>query len=169
MGIWLALLFIGALFLPPRYDYRWSVEIDDRPEKVYSTVADFSSWQHWHLWLWHGRDPQAKFEISGNPGEPGHVLTWDGPRMGKGEFRIVGVQWPSEVTILMEDNQLFHLEHQFIIEPLRRGRSSLTWRGVSGDLGYPLDRLLWLFSKGSIEPVFINSLENLKNSYLEKE
>ena len=166
MGILLALLFIGALFLPSRYDYRWTVDIEAPPEKVYATVADFNSWQHWDVW--YGRDPQAKFQISGKPGEPGHARSWEGPLMGKGRFHIVGVQRPVEVTILMEvrEPNVLHLDQKFIIVPLPQGGSSLTW-SVSGELVYPLGRLLGLFFKGFIEPDFLDSLANLKN-YLEK-
>ena len=67
-----------------------SVQINARPEILIAQVADLHNWNNWTVWNTE-YDPECVWTYSGEPGQVGHTMEWDGKEMGWGKLTLTEV------------------------------------------------------------------------------
>ena len=67
-----------------------SVQINARPELIFAQVADLHNWNNWTVWNTE-YDPGCVWTYSGEPGQIGHTMEWDGKEMGWGKLTLTEV------------------------------------------------------------------------------
>lgn len=77
----------------PKIGVSKSILIHADVEKVYATIADFSTWTVWSPWLI--MDPEAKVSVAADK----KFYDWDGPRSGVGNMKIVGQENNTSIEI----------------------------------------------------------------------
>ena len=80
-------MLVGMIVGVARSD-NWRVErsvvITATPAQIHPYLVDFDEgWARW--WAWRKADASAKWQFGGEPGRPGHFMTWDGPKIGHGK------------------------------------------------------------------------------------
>ena len=128
----------------PAYNIQRSISIDAPPEKVFDTIADFTSWPTWSPWL--PIDPDVELTYTGEPGTEHSGYGWNGDVVGQGEMEHLRLDRPSRI----EDDLRF-------IKPMNSrsdvsfdlasvdGSTKVTWN-MNGKLPFFL-----FFLKGQIE------------------
>lgn len=66
-----------------KFDVQKSTTIDAPLAKVRALVEDFNQWNSWSPWTI--VEPDCSVTVSGNPGEIGHSMSWDGAIIGSGK------------------------------------------------------------------------------------
>jgi len=84
-----AIFFIAGIFLPKTYTLSRTTMINAPDSIVYKNIADFNNFLKWNPW--YKMEPTAKVVITGTPGQPGHMYTWNGDKTGQGEMTIKNV------------------------------------------------------------------------------
>ena len=90
----------------PKYHVHRSTRIDAAPEKVFETVADFSTWTTWSPWLC--TEPDAEVEVTDDSSSVGSVYSWSGEVVGAGEVE----------HLVLEPGRLIEDEIRFV-KPFR--------------------------------------------------
>ncbi|MCK6522252.1 SRPBCC family protein [Myxococcota bacterium] len=67
-----------------------TVQINARPEILLPQVADLNNWATWTVWNAE-LDPECVWTFSGEPGQVGHTMEWDGKVMGWGKLTLTEV------------------------------------------------------------------------------
>ena len=73
-----------------------SIQVNARPEIVLAQVADLHNWNNWTVWN-SEYDPECVWTYSGEPGQVGHTMEWDGKEMGWGKLTLTEVSLTSGV------------------------------------------------------------------------
>ena len=68
----------------PKYHVCRSIQIQESPQKVFETVADFGTWTTWSPWLC--AEPEAEVKVTENASSVGSVYSWNGKLVGQGEI-----------------------------------------------------------------------------------
>jgi len=80
----------------PAYLVERSIEIDARPEKVFETVSDFSTWTAWSPWLI--AEPEARVTVSQDPSSVGSTYAWEGEVTGAGGMTHQELVSPTKIV-----------------------------------------------------------------------
>lgn len=161
IGSLITLFFLVAFLLPSSKSLSRSITIDSSPGKVYNLITDFKNYKKWNPWS--AREPDAKGEMEGEPGKPGHKWSWDGKVIGAGYLQIKEVEKDkrvlSDLVFLkpreMTGDDIWHFE------AIEKGRTKVTW-GNRAHLGYPVGRYFGLMLEKMLGPDFEKGLQNLK-------
>ncbi|MFZ6654960.1 SRPBCC family protein [Undibacterium sp. TJN19] len=96
MIIAIILLLIVALLLfaatrPDDFRIERSLQIQARPEQVFSLINDFHEWEAWSPW--EKVDPAVKRSYSGSDAGKGAIYAWQGNKqLGEGRMEILETQ-----------------------------------------------------------------------------
>lgn len=160
LGLVLLIALAGIYFLPNSYSVKQSIEINRPGETVYKMVSDYSNWKAWSPWA--EMEPEAAVTIAGEPGKPGHSMSWDGKKIGKGTLSIrmassngfvdgeLNFEKPFKTTA--SDKWTFESEGN---------KTRVTWIS-EGELSYPIGRLFGLTLGEALSKQEKHGLENLK-------
>lgn len=157
----LVILLIMALFLPARYHIEKRAIIAKPVEFVMGRVADLNYYAQWNPWQ--KMEPGSESEITGTPKTAGHAYSWKGKKIGVGSL-----------TLRDMDRRHVHFYLDFVkpwkasasddwlFEEWGTGETKVTWQN-SGDLPYPIARLMGPMLRNSLEKQFVEGLKNLKS------
>jgi hypothetical protein len=153
-------LVIAAL-MPPKFNVEKSVIINKPPAEVMAKVANLNYYRQWNPWQ--KSDPEASSTITGDPKIPGHQYSWVGKKVGVGSLTLREIDnkhirfdleflkpWKSKA----KDNWLF--------EPWGNGNETkVTWQN-SGELPWPLARLMGAMISKNLDKQFSEGIQSLK-------
>lgn len=155
-----ALLFVGGMFLSPKFSVTRTVQINAGPDKVYALVANPRHWKEWSVW--NRRDPAMAIEYSGPESGTGAAWAWKSKSEGDGKMTFTAAEPGKKVVY-----DLFFPDFgttstgELRFEPKAAG-TEVTWV-MNGDMGSnPLFRWMALFGDKMIGPDFEGGLANLK-------
>jgi len=155
------LLLVAAAILPKNYNVEKSTIIKRSVSEVMGKVGDLNFYSQWNPWQ--QSDPTVKFSVTGAAKMPGHKYEWEGKKTGIGALTLIGIDdkhihfaleffkpWKSKA----KDNWLF--------EPWGDGtEAKVTWQN-SGDLPFPMARLMGPIINKNLNQQFETGLSNLK-------
>lgn len=157
----IVLLAILSYVMPNSYKIEKVITIDATPEKVYSNVANFSSYNQWNAWQ--QGDPTAKNVITGTPCTVGHHYSWDGKKVGVGSLTL-------KSTV---ENKSVEFDLQFV-KPMQStaydnwtftakgsNQCNVTWTN-GGMLPNPVMKVLSPLFRPMLNKQFDKGLSNLK-------
>lgn len=157
----IAMLLIIAALMPKRFVIEKTTVINKPVGEVMAKVGDLNFYRQWNPWQ--QMDPGATATITGTPKTPGHKYQWEGKKVGLGTLTLREIDtkhihfhiefrkpWKSQAV----DNWLF--------EPWGDLETKVTWQN-SGDLPWPIARLMGPVLTKNLDHQFEKGLNNLKN------
>ncbi len=160
LGLVLLIALAGIYFLPDSYSVKQSIEIDRPVETVYPMVSNYSNWKAWSPWA--EMEPEATVTIAGEPGKPGHSMSWSGKKIGKGTLSIRmassngfvngELNFEKPFKAIASDKWSFEAEGN---------KTIVTWIS-EGELRYPIGRLFGLTLGEALSKQEKHGLEKLK-------
>lgn len=155
-----ALLFVGGMFLSPKFSVTRTVQINAAPDRVYALVANPRHWKDWSVW--NRRDPSMAIEYTGPEAGTGAAWAWKSKSEGDGKMTFTAAEPGKRVVY-----DLFFPDFgttstgELRFEPKSAG-TEVTWV-MNGDMGSnPLFRWMALFGDKMVGPDFEGGLANLK-------
>lgn len=160
VGFIAIMLFIASL-LPKGFNIEKTIVIHQPVEVVMDHVGDLHHYRDWNPWQ--KMDPSSKTKIEGQVKTAGHKYSWHGKKVGIGSL-----------TLLNIDNKHIHFELEFIkpfkskakdnwlFEHWGQSDTKVTWQN-SGELPFPVARLMGPALSKSLNKQFEQGLKNLKN------
>ena len=159
LGLLVALLVI-ALVSPSNYLVEKSTVINRPANDVYMKVADLNNYRKWNPWQ--QSDPTAEATITGAPDSIGHKYAWVGKKVGVGSLTLANRNTNQSVHFRIEFIKPFNAKADdswtFTTE---NGQTKVNWRN-SGDLPFPIARLMGPVLKKNLNQQFEAGLVNLK-------
>mgnify|MGYP006337045455 FL=1 len=154
-------LLVAAALMPKSYNVEKSVVIKKPAAEVMGFVGNLNHYSKWNPWQ--QSDPTAKSTITGSPHTSGHKYGWEGKKVGVGSL-----------TLESKDDKHIHFLLEFFkpwksqakdnwhFEPWGDGgETKVTWQN-SGDLPWPMARLMGPMINKNLNHQFEVGLENLK-------
>lgn len=162
LGSVIALLLLGSLLIPSRWQVERSINIDVAPGVVFPYVNNLSKWPQWTSW--YQREPKPVTHYSGPEEGVGARSSWQ-DASGQGEMGItVSVtDWGITYDLSFEQGE-FVARGEILLAPMAQGSATrVTWR-TRGDNGMnPLAKYFQLVMGRMIGADFQQSLERLKH------
>ena len=162
----LALLVIGALFLPSHSHLERSVVMKADPANIFNEVNTLKNWESWSPW--HKLDPNMKLTYEGPESGKGAKYIWksDKKDVGSGSLWIVDSKPDSFVQNTMEFDGMGQSASAFKIEKTADG-TKVTWSMDSKCEGLPWymyvpSKWMGLFMDGMVGPDFEKGLNSIK-------
>jgi hypothetical protein len=160
LGLIVTILLIAYL-MPKTYNVEKSTIIKKPVSSVMDRISDLKGYRDWNPWM--KMEPSAKSEITGTPHTPGHKYHWEGKKIGIGELRL-----------LSRDDKHIHFDLEFF-KPWKSkakdnwhfetwgdgNETKVTWQN-SGDLAWPMARLMGPMISKNLNHQFEQGLNNLK-------
>jgi Polyketide cyclase / dehydrase and lipid transport len=155
-------LLLAAALMPKAYNVEKSAVIKRPVKHVMEHVSNFNHYAAWNPWQ--KTEPNASRTITGTPGVPGHKYQWQGKKIGVGSLTVNSI-----------DDKHVHLDLEFI-KPWKAkakdnwlfeqwgdgNETKVTWQN-SGDLPWPMARLMGPMINKNLSHQFGVGLANLKN------
>lgn len=160
LGLIIALL-IGAALMSQVYNVERSIVISKPVEQVMGYISDLSHYSKWNPWQ--QSDPSTKSTITGTPHTPGHKYAWEGKKVGVGSLTLQNRD-TRHIHFLLEFFKPWKSKAQdnWHFEPWGNGsETKVTWQN-SGDLPWPMARLMGPLITKNLNVQFATGLENLK-------
>jgi hypothetical protein len=157
----LAIVFFGGAYLLPRtVTVTRSIEVAAPPAKVFAIVNSFKRFNEWSPWA--GRDPNAKYEVTGPDAGVGSKMSWTGNReVGTGTQEIIESQTDKGVKVKLDFGDMGGGTAAFLLEPAGTG-TKVTW-GFEGEMGdNPINRWMGLMMDRWIGKDYEEGLGRLK-------
>lgn len=155
-----ALLFVGGMFLSPKFTVTRTTTINAAPDKVYALIANPRHWKEWSVW--NRRDPAMAIEYTGPEAGAGAAWAWKSKSEGDGKMTFTAADPGRRVVY-----DLFFPDFgttstgELRLTPKTAG-TEVTWV-MNGDMGSnPLFRWMALFGDKMVGPDFEGGLANLK-------
>ena len=154
------LLLILAAFMPKGFNIEKNIVINRPTPAVIDRIADLNYYSKWNPWQ--QSDPSATHTVTGSPKQPGHKYSWTGKKVGMGSL-----------TLLNHDDRHVHFLLEFFkpwksqakdnwhFEPWGDGETKVTWQN-SGELPWPIARLMGPMINKNLDHQFVKGLNNLK-------
>jgi Polyketide cyclase / dehydrase and lipid transport len=160
LGLILALL-LAAFLMPKVYHVEKSVIISKSSSAVMDKIADLNYYSKWNPWQ--QSDPGAASTITGTPATAGHKYAWVGKKIGVGSLTLTSL-----------DDKHIHFDLEFL-KPWKAkakdnwlfekwgdgNETKVTWQN-SGELPWPMARLMGPMITKNLNHQFASGLENLK-------
>lgn len=157
----IAVLLIAAFLLPKNYNVEKSTIINKPRAEVTDMVGNLNYYSQWNPWQ--QADPTTKYTVTGLQKTPGHKYAWTGKKTGVGELRLIGI-----------DEKHIHFELNFF-KPFKSkakdnwlfekwgdgNETKVTWQN-SGELPFPIARLMGPVINRNLNQQFVTGLSNLK-------
>jgi Polyketide cyclase / dehydrase and lipid transport len=155
-------ILIAAALMPKTFNVEKSTIIKKPVDATMNFVSDLNYYSKWNPWQ--QSDPTATNSISGTPHSPGHKYQWQGKKVGVGSL-----------TLQSRDNKHIHFLLEFF-KPWKSkakdnwhfeswgdgSETKVTWQN-SGELPWPMARLMGPMIHKSLNQQFEKGLANLKN------
>jgi hypothetical protein len=153
-------LLVASAFMPKTFSVEKTVVIKKSMDATMNFVSDLNYYSKWNPWQ--QTDPTATNNITGTPHTPGHKYAWQGKKVGVGSL-----------TLLDRDNKHIHFLLEFLkpwkskakdnwhFEQWGDGETKVTWQN-SGELPWPMARLMGPMIHKSLNQQFETGLQNLK-------
>jgi hypothetical protein len=160
IGLIVLLLIIAAL-MPKTFNIEKTIVISKPVPEVMNKISDLNYYSQWNPWQ--QMDRTAKNQITGTPKIPGHKYSWHGKKVGVGSL-----------TLRDLDNKHIHFDLEFLkpwkskakdnwlFEHWGDGETKVTWQN-SGELPWPIARLMGPVISKNLDHQFGKGLNNLKN------
>lgn len=157
----IGLVLLVAALMPKNYNVEKSSIIKKNSAEVMNRVGNLNSYSQWNPWQ--QMDPTAKATITGTPNTPGHKYAWVGKKTGIGSLTLNSI-----------DNKHIHFDLEFL-KPWKAkakdnwlfeqwgdgNETKVTWQN-SGDLPWPMARLMSPMINKNLNHQFVVGLNNLK-------
>ena len=160
LGLIILLLIIAAM-MPGRFNIEKTIIINRPVKDTRLHVGDLHQYAIWNPWQ--QAEPKSTKEITGTPNTAGHRYSWQGKKIGVGSL-----------TLLSLDERHIHFELAFVkpwkskakdnwlFEPWGDGnQTKITWQN-SGELPWPIARLMGPMINKNLSHQFEKGLQNLK-------
>lgn len=161
LGSLITLFFLISFFLPSSKTIYRTIIIDRSPEDIYGLITNFNNYKKWNPWS--AREPDAKGEVSGKPGNVGHKWKWEGDKIGKGYLQIKELKEGQYVRsdLVFTAPRKMTSEDIWKFERIDSEKTKVAW-GHYSLLGYPVERYFGLTLERMLGPDFEQGLRNLK-------
>ena len=159
-GLIITLLLVAAL-LPKHYLIEKSVVIKKPAAIVQTKVSDFNAYSEWNPWQ--KSEPGSTRTITGSPGKAGHRYEWQGKKIGVGSLTLKHVD-DKHINIDLQFLKPWktNAKDSWLFEPWGDGNETkVTWQN-SGELPWPLARLMGPMVNKTLNGQFETGLRNLK-------
>jgi hypothetical protein len=161
MGLLLVVMGLAAI-LPKTYSVKRQITIQSSADKVYPWLVDFRNFHDWQPWR--GQDPDAKYEIIGNPGQAGSTYSWSGKKVGTGQLKIVNTVTNKRVESYLVITEPQQMASSDILEINDKGANEVEVIWInSGELNYPVGRLFGLILDKMLGADYDRGLQQLKS------
>src|SRR6266498_1584708 len=159
MGLVIAILLISAV-MPRRYNVEKSIVINKTVGEVMVKVGDLNHYASWNPWQ--QMDPSATKTISGTPKTVGHKYAWRGKKVGEGSLAINSID-EKHINFDLEFLKPWksHAKDNWLFEEWSNSETRVTWHN-SGDLPWPMARLMGPLINRNLNHQFAKGLNNLK-------
>lgn len=159
-GLIVTLLIVSAL-MPKTYNVEKSGIIKKPAAEVMSHVGNFNDYAAWNPWQ--KMEPGANKTISGSPNTAGHKYEWQGKKIGVGNLTIRSIdQKHIHIDLVFLKPWKANARDNWLFEPWGDGNETkVTWQN-SGDLPWPMARLMGPMINKNLNHQFGVGLENLK-------
>jgi hypothetical protein len=162
----IVIILIVAALMPKSFNIEKTAVINKPVGEVMGKVGDLNFYRKWNPWQ--QMDPAATATITGTPKTPGHKYEWEGKKVGEGSLTLREITdkhihfdiefikpWKSKAS----DNWLF--------EDWGNMETKVTWQNT-GDLPWPIARLMGPLLSKNLNHQFEKGMENLKKMCEEK-
>jgi hypothetical protein len=151
---------IGTYFLPNYFSVSDSIEIDKPASVVYAELSDFNKWSEWDGA--NNIEPKLEATFEGNPGKPGHKMTWRGEKIGAASLTVTSAVANQSMEGILKFGQPFKLSSNDHWKLSQAGNKTwVTWT-TEGKLNYPFGRLFGIKVPKTLDAEKKQSLDNLK-------
>jgi len=160
LGI-IAIFIITALILPENYNIEKTTIVKKTLAEVMDRVGNLNYYSQWNPWQ--QSDPNTKSTITGTPKTPGHKYAWKGKKTGIGELRLKGID-EKHIHFDLEFFKPFKskAKDNWLFETWGNGNETkVTWQN-SGELPFPVARLMGPIITKQLNQQFVTGLSNLK-------
>ena len=156
----IALVLIISAVMPKSFNVEKSIVINRPINDVMNRIANLNDYARWNPWQ--QADPTATNSITGTPGTPGHKYSWEGKKVGVGAL-----------TLKSMDDRNIHFNLEFFkpwkskandnwhFDPAGSNETKVTWQN-SGELPWPVARLMGPMINSGLNKQFVQGLDNLK-------
>lgn len=161
LGI-IGLLLLVAAILPSQYLIEKSILINRPAVEVYNQVANLQHYREWNPWQ--KQDPAALATITGDTGHIGHKYHWTGKKIGEGHLTIRSVTPGKAINFDLEFIKPWKSRAMdaWDFTETNEGTKAV-WRN-SGNLSYPIARLMGPFIDKQLNQHFEAGLKSLKEA-----
>lgn len=121
----IAVLILAGFLLPSHYVVERSHVIDAPTTSIYPIISDLRTWPEWTAWS-RQVDDDCKWTFTGDAGA-GCKMSWDGPKLGKGELAIDRADTRSGIHYTMTMNGMEPL-HGKIGFAVSESSTRVSWR-----------------------------------------
>ncbi len=167
IAVLLAIFLILGLIAPRKVDVSRELVINAPVEKVFGTVNELKTWEHWSPWR--QKDSTLKVTYGEKTSGEGASYSWTSENSGSGKYTIAKVNPPHElISAIQFEMQGNEGEGYWEFEEQGTGSTKVQW-GLRFDMPYPFNAML-LFQDmdGAIGPDFELGLDKLK-AYIEEQ
>jgi Polyketide cyclase / dehydrase and lipid transport len=158
----IAVLLLIALILPASYTVMQTIDINKSAQEVSDRIADLNHYREWNPWQ--KSDPAASFVVTGAPQTTGHKYAWEGKKVGMGSLTLKSLQPGSQVVFDLEFIKPWSAKalDKWDFEHAGNGSTKVTWSNT-GELPYPMGRLMGPVLNKQLNKQFAEGLQNLKS------
>lgn len=159
IGLIVAILILAAL-MSKTFNVEKTIIIQKPVDVVMDHVRDLNYYSKWNPWQ--QSDPTTKSEITGTPGRPGHKYAWQGKKVGVGSLTLKQIDH-KHINFLLEFFKPWKSKanDNWTFEHWGDNDTKITWQN-SGELPWPIARLMGPMLQKSLSKQFEQGLENLK-------
>ena len=159
VGVLVAVFFLGAVMIDPKYKVERSTTINAPAPKIYALISDPKAWTTWTVW--NRREPNMKIEFSGAPSGQGAKWAWEG-KDGKGNMEFTAAQPDRSVTYRLGFVEMNTSSTGALTLTPEGNATRISWTN-EGDMGTnPMMRWFAPFMDKMMGPDFEGGLANLK-------
>ncbi len=146
--------------LPSNYKVERTAVIDAKPEAVYATVSDFTTWNEWSKW--HKMDPEMEIKYGDVKAGEGATYSWKGEKAGAGTQTITKAVPNESIETHVTFEGMGEMDGQWIFEPVEENQTRVTWTST-GEFPF-FFRVMSLGMDEAIGKDFEEGLSNLKTT-----
>jgi len=159
IGLVIAVLLLAAM-MPSRYKVEKTAIINKPIGEVMNKVGDLNHYARWNPWQ--QMDPSSSKNVTGTPQTTDHKYSWHGKKVGEGSLTIKSI-----------DDRHIHFDLEFLkpwkshakdnwsFENYDNLATKVIWQN-SGDLPWPMARLMGPIINRNLNHQFEKGLDNLK-------
>jgi len=157
------LALVVAALLPNSITITTTINIDSKPENVYSNVASLKKWKNWSPFE---HDSTMTDSFFGPDSGVGAGRSWEGKVIGKGKMSIKEAKPFSYIKNQLDFGTKGNATGTWTFTPIDTTNTKVTWSTFIGGLKYPFERLMGPVLKSMMKPMFDKGLKDLK-TYIE--
>ncbi len=159
LAVVIVVLIVIGFFLPGKMEVSRSISINASAEAVFEEFNDLKKWQEWQYW--NTLDPESKITYGDITSGAGATYSWDGPKLGKGNVKILESIPNERVNSEIDFTGSGKAQGVYTVEP--EGEGTKASMNFSFDNGMnPIGRWFSVFMKGEIEKAFDYGLNKIK-------